>query len=150
MSRRRQTGFVVLLALSLAGCGYEFGTTVKPGAARGLHLAVPVFHNDTFEPVVDKRVTEIVRRQFLQADGLTLVNDAGSAPFAVKGRVLGYGARSAEMVDQAVVRRLWDEHQGGGAEHGMKLWTLLTFERWLRRLDAPGLTPPRADPVVAA
>jgi len=91
MSRRRQTGFVVLLALSLAGCGYEFGTTVKPGAARGLHLAVPVFHNDTFEPVVDKRVTEIVRRQFLQADGLTLVNDAGSAPFAVKGRVLGYG-----------------------------------------------------------
>ena len=84
MSRRRQTGFVVLLALSLAGCGYEFGTTVKPGAARGLHLAVPVFHNDTFEPVVDKRVTEIVRRQFLQADGLTLVNDAGSAPFAVK------------------------------------------------------------------
>jgi asparagine synthase (glutamine-hydrolysing) len=64
--------------------------------------------------------------------------------------VLGYGARSAEMVDQAVVRRLWDEHQGGGAEHGMKLWTLLTFERWLRRLDAPGLTPPRADPVVAA
>src|SRR5207249_8796268 len=32
----------------LAGCGYEFGTSAKPGAARGLQLAVPVFHNDTF------------------------------------------------------------------------------------------------------
>src|SRR5207244_5952726 len=45
----------------LAGCGYEFGSTVKPGAARDLHLAVPVFHNDTFEPILDKRVTEFVR-----------------------------------------------------------------------------------------
>jgi asparagine synthase (glutamine-hydrolysing) len=64
--------------------------------------------------------------------------------------VLGYGARSAAMLEPAVVRRLWDEHQGGAAEHGMRLWSLLTFERWLRRLEAAPLTPPRADPVVAA
>jgi Lipopolysaccharide-assembly len=75
----------------LAGCGYEFGSAAKPGAARGLQLAVPVFHNDTFEPVLDKRITEYVRRQFLQADGLTLVNDVGSAPFVLKGRIRGYG-----------------------------------------------------------
>ncbi len=75
----------------LVGCGYEFGTAAKPGAARGLHLAVPVFHNDTFEPILDKRVTEFVRRQFLQADGLTLVNDVGASPFVIKGRIRGYG-----------------------------------------------------------
>jgi len=85
---------LTLVALVVAGCGYEFGTTVKPGSARGLQLAVPVFHNDTFEPVLDKRVTEFVRRQFLQADGLTLVNDVGAAPFVLKGRIRSYGLQT--------------------------------------------------------
>jgi outer membrane lipopolysaccharide assembly protein LptE/RlpB len=81
----------LVAALVLSACGYEFGTTVKPGSARGLQLAVPVFHSDTFEPVLDKRVTEFVRRQFLQADGLTLINDVGAAPFVLKGRIRSYG-----------------------------------------------------------
>jgi len=85
---------LTLVALVVAGCGYEFGTTVKPESARGLQLAVPVFHNDTFEPVLDKRVTEFVRRQFLQADGLTLVNDVGAAPFVLKGRIRSYGLQT--------------------------------------------------------
>ena len=82
---------ILMLVIMLAGCGYEFGTGAKPGAAYGLRLAVPVFHNDTFEPILDKRVTEMVRRQFLQADGLTLVNDVGGASLAVVGRITGYG-----------------------------------------------------------
>ena len=82
---------LVTLVMLLTGCGYEFGTGAKPGAAYGLRLAVPVFHNDTFEPVLDKRVTEMVRRQFLQADGLTLVNDVGAASLAIVGRITGYG-----------------------------------------------------------
>ena len=81
----------LLAVLLVTGCGYEFGTGAKPGAAYGLRLAVPVFHNDTFEPVLDKRVTEMVRRQFLQADGLTLVNDVGGASLAMVGRITGYG-----------------------------------------------------------
>jgi len=81
----------LLAALLVTGCGYEFGTGAKPGAAYGLRLAVPVFHNDTFEPILDKRVTEMVRRQFLQADGLTLVNDVGAASLAIVGRINGYG-----------------------------------------------------------
>lgn len=88
---------VLALSLTAAGCGYEFGTTVKPaqgGSLRGVHLAVPVFFNDTFEPVLDKRVTEFIRRQFLQADGLTLANDVGTAPFALKGVVRSYGIQT--------------------------------------------------------
>lgn len=81
---------IALAVLSMAGCGYEFGTSAKPQAAQGLRLAVPVFHNDTFEPVLDKRVTEFVRREFLRADGLTLVNDAGGAPLLLKGRIISY------------------------------------------------------------
>lgn len=88
---RLREAVILTLVIMLAGCGYEFGTSAKPGAAYGLRLAVPVFHNDTFEPVLDKRVTEMVRRQFLQADGLTLVNDVGAASLAIVGRITGYG-----------------------------------------------------------
>ena len=35
------------------------------------------------------------------------------------------------------VRRLWDEHQSGHAEHSHRLWALVMFEAWHRRwLDA--------------
>ena len=87
----RSSAALMTLVMILNGCGYEFGTAAKPGAAYGLRLAVPVFHNDTFEPVLDKRVTEMVRRQFLQADGLTLVNDVGAASWTIVGRITGYG-----------------------------------------------------------
>jgi asparagine synthase (glutamine-hydrolysing) len=63
--------------------------------------------------------------------------------------VLAPGALSAEVLDPAVVRRLWEEHQGGAIEHGHRLWPILTFERWLRTLGSPRLAPPRADPVAA-
>jgi asparagine synthase (glutamine-hydrolysing) len=64
--------------------------------------------------------------------------------------VLGPDARCVDMLESDVLRRLWTEHQGGAVEHGFRLWAVLTFERWLRTLDAPALSPPRADPVVAA
>jgi asparagine synthase (glutamine-hydrolysing) len=63
--------------------------------------------------------------------------------------VLVPGARTADILDATVIRRLWDEHQRGGLEHGHRFWPILTLERWLRTLDSPGLTPPRADPVAA-
>ena len=88
---------IVALSLAAAGCGYEFGTALKPaqgGSLRGVHLAVPLFYNDTFEPVLDKRVTEFIRRQFLQADGLTLVNDVGAAPLVLKGKIRSYSIQT--------------------------------------------------------
>lgn len=90
-------GCVLALALAVAGCGYEFGTTVKPaqgGSLRGVHLAVPVFFNDTFEPILDQKVTEFIRRQFLQTDGLTLSNDVGTASLVLKGTVQSYGLQT--------------------------------------------------------
>jgi hypothetical protein len=104
------------MLIVVAGCGYEFGATIKPGSARGLHLAVPVFHNDSFEPILDKRITEFVRRQFLQADGLTLVNDAGTAPFTLKGRVQSYGLQTLSF------------RQGFVNEQRVRLTVAVTFE----------------------
>jgi asparagine synthase (glutamine-hydrolysing) len=63
--------------------------------------------------------------------------------------VLTADARCAEILDAGVVRRLWDEHQGGELEHGSRLWPILTLERWLRNIGSPALMPPRADPVAS-
>jgi len=118
-SRAPASAFIAAFLLVTAGCGYEFGTTVKPvqgGSLRGVHLAVPVFFNDTFEPVLDKRVTEFIRRQFLQADGLTLVNDVGVAPLVLKGRIRGYGLQTMSF------------RQGLVNEQRVNLFVDVTFE----------------------
>ena len=124
----------LLLVAVLTGCGYEFGNSAKPGAAYGLVLAVPVFHNDTFEPILDRRVTEMVRRQFLQADGLTLVNDVSAASLVLLGRVSGYGLQAmsfgqgqleyrviliatVSMKDPGTHRILWQETYTTSAEY---------------------------------
>jgi asparagine synthase (glutamine-hydrolysing) len=44
--------------------------------------------------------------------------------------------RLASYVDHGYVRRLCEEHVGGSADHSHRLWTLLTFEVWLRELPA--------------
>jgi outer membrane lipopolysaccharide assembly protein LptE/RlpB len=125
---------LIVFSFVLTSCGYEFGNSAKSGAAYGLVLAVPVFHNDTFEPILDRRVTEMVRRQFLQADGLTLVNDVSAAPLVLLGRVSGYGLQtisfrqgqvnesrvvltaSVSMKDTGTQRPLWFETYTTSAE----------------------------------
>jgi hypothetical protein len=110
---------VLALSLAAAGCGYDFGTSLKPsqgGSLRGVHLAVPVFFNDTFEPVLDKRVTEFIRKQFLQTDGLTLANDVGAAPLVLKGIVRSYGIQTMSF------------RQGSVNEQRVSLSVAVTFE----------------------
>jgi asparagine synthase (glutamine-hydrolysing) len=50
--------------------------------------------------------------------------------------LLAPAARSRRYLSQDYVARLIAQHQGGQANHGHKLWTLLTFERWLTLLPA--------------
>ena len=46
--------------------------------------------------------------------------------------LLSPSAKSRSYVSQDYVRTLVDDHQAGRANHGHRLWTLLTFERWLQ------------------
>jgi asparagine synthase (glutamine-hydrolysing) len=50
--------------------------------------------------------------------------------------VLSGSGRLAGVVSAAELRRLWSDHQDGRADHGARLWTLLTLERWLRDLGS--------------
>lgn len=46
------------------------------------------------------------------------------------------GAQMYRYLDRSAVRALFDEHQAGRADHGQRLWLLLTFEVWLRQQSA--------------
>jgi asparagine synthase (glutamine-hydrolysing) len=50
--------------------------------------------------------------------------------------VLSSSARLRAYLDHAAVRRLLEEQDARRANHGNRLWTLLTFERWLQLLPA--------------
>ena len=52
--------------------------------------------------------------------------------------VLDSGARVADLVDQAVARRVYQSHLAGTGRQGNLLWSLLTLARWAERyLDHP-------------
>jgi len=55
--------------------------------------------------------------------------------------LLAPDARLRRYVDQAYVGRLCAAHLSGRADHSHRLWTLLTFEVWLRQLPAWGALP---------
>lgn len=46
--------------------------------------------------------------------------------------LLSPSAKSRSYLSQDYVRTLVDDHQAGRANYGHRLWTLLTFERWLQ------------------
>jgi asparagine synthase (glutamine-hydrolysing) len=52
--------------------------------------------------------------------------------------LLSPSAKLRSYVAQDYVRTLVDDHQAGRANHGHRLWTLLTFERWLHLMPQWG------------
>jgi hypothetical protein len=57
--------------------------------------------------------------------------------------VLAPDSRTGEFLRRDVMRRLWDEHQRGERDHGIRFWSVLTLERWLRDCAlAQPLSPP--------
>lgn len=56
--------------------------------------------------------------------------------------LLAPDARLRRYVDQGYVRQLYQSHVANRADHAARLWTLLTFEVWLRQFSNVGV--PRA------
>jgi asparagine synthase (glutamine-hydrolysing) len=56
-------------------------------------------------------------------------------PYADRFRqdVLGGDAEVRSLLDQSMVRRLFDEHRDGRADHWFPLWAVWVLERWARR-----------------
>jgi outer membrane lipopolysaccharide assembly protein LptE/RlpB len=77
-----------LLALLLSACGY---TMSKAGSQAGpmggkYRVAVPLFVNGTYEPLVEKQVTSALKDE-LAIDGRWVLTDRGDADMLVSGKV---------------------------------------------------------------
>jgi hypothetical protein len=89
---RIRTLFIALSLLAalaaLSGCGY---TMSKAGSQTGplggkYRVAVPLFVNGTYEPLVEKQVTRALKDE-LAIDGRWVLIDGGDADLLVSGRV---------------------------------------------------------------
>ncbi len=84
--------FIVLVSLPLvlSACGYHLaGSNRLPSDIRT--IAVPVFYNETFEPMLENAVTSAVKQEFLTASRLAVVNDPDQADLVLKGTVVSFG-----------------------------------------------------------
>jgi hypothetical protein len=88
----RSAHLLPLLAglLLIFGCGYQF-----VGRASGLppeirRIAFPTFENDTFEPLLDERLTEAVKKGFMARPRLQVVNSTYDADAVFKGRIKSF------------------------------------------------------------
>jgi asparagine synthase (glutamine-hydrolysing) len=107
-----------------------------------------------------KYVLKLAFRDLLPPALLTRKKHGFSVPLAhwlrhqlrdyVADTLLSPDARLRRYLDQGVVRRLVQEHVEGVQQHRNRLWLLLTFEAWLRMLEAGTLWQSRrAEPAAA-
>jgi hypothetical protein len=78
------------LALTAAGCGYSFSGTSLPGHIRT--IAVPIFANESLDPMIADEVTRGLSDRFLQDNRLKVAREA-SADCLLVGRVTHYERR---------------------------------------------------------
>ncbi|HLF87275.1 MAG TPA: LptE family protein, partial [Nitrospiria bacterium] len=84
--------FSLTLALTLTlstGCGYRFhGRSISDTQSR--KIAVPTFHNDTFEPLIGKKITGFIKEELVSNGGFQLINDPSLADLTLTGRITGF------------------------------------------------------------
>jgi asparagine synthase (glutamine-hydrolysing) len=75
---------------------------------------------------------------------------AGELGRRFEDEVLCEGARSAPYLRPDVLRQIWERQRRGQGHSGALLWSVLTFECWLRSLGrAAAISPPGAEVVSA-
>jgi len=81
---------LILFAIAslLPSCGYTLAKTgSQAGPADGAYrVSVPMFVNDTFEPLIERELTSALKDE-IEQDGRWVLTDAANADLAVSGRV---------------------------------------------------------------
>ena len=75
---------LLLISVSLTGCGYVFGPQTMPGVRT---IYVPVFKTDTFRRNLDYLLTEAVQNEIKTRSGYRLA-DAATADTVLEGRII--------------------------------------------------------------
>jgi outer membrane lipopolysaccharide assembly protein LptE/RlpB len=77
----------VLVALSLAGCGYTLRTSLPPGI-KSIH--VPVLVNRTQEPGIEDFITQALTQAVVQASRVRIAANAREADASLEGSIVEY------------------------------------------------------------
>lgn len=113
----------------------------------GLRRLKPVLRR-SFYPLLPREIWNRPKHGFGVPMGRWFRGELG---VMYQDEVLGTQSRTAGLLERDRLAQLWTEHAGGQREHGFRLWTLLTLERWLRSLEKPqALIPPSDARAVSA
>jgi len=89
----KNTALIIMAALMLSftACGYTMSRT---GGAAGMSagrykVSVPLFVNDTYEPLVEKELTAALKDD-IASDGRWLLTDSADADLSLTGKVLSF------------------------------------------------------------
>jgi asparagine synthase (glutamine-hydrolysing) len=105
----------------------------------GLRHVKPMLRH-AFWPMLPRAIWNRKKQGFGVPNGRWFRGELGTM-FA--DEVLAPNSRTGEFLRRDVMRRLWDEHQRGDRDHGIRFWSVLTLERWLRDCAfAQSLQPP--------
>lgn len=97
-SKGRWLGLSCLALLLLTGCGYQFrvegagptigGTTATASSAPPPRVAIRTLKNATFEPNLEVRFTNYLRREFSSGSGAQVVSEGEDADLVLSGDIL--------------------------------------------------------------
>jgi outer membrane lipopolysaccharide assembly protein LptE/RlpB len=85
-------GVFLLIHSASGGCGYH-PATLSPSAIETsvYRMMIPVFFNDTFEPVLEGKVTRRVKQEFITHGGFQIVQNPAQAHLILEGRITSFG-----------------------------------------------------------
>ena len=86
---------LALMVLAATGCGYTAVSAPPAGEVRT--VAVPLFNNRTFEPLLEARLTERVKARLVSTGPWRLVNRPGVADLVIVGTVTGFGVTAVSF-----------------------------------------------------
>jgi len=108
MNARKTVLLVLLLSLTVWGCGYQMagrGASQLPPHLRT--IAIPVFENNSQEPSIQRPFTEALRRAFITDGRLRLVNNKGGADLVMTGTLTKYWIRAVAFNELDVAIEYW-------------------------------------------
>ena len=104
--RNTAVALCIVIALSLAGCGYRLA---GQGSSLPEHIKIIVivpFENRTTRPEIEQRVTEELALQFSKRGRYQVVKDRARADAMLEGAISSYRTLPVEFGDDALATRV--------------------------------------------
>lgn len=92
--------------LLLSGCGYHLVGTANKLPSHVRSMAIPVFKNTSGEPVIQRNLSDTVRRTF-QNDGRLKIIQEDEADLVMNGTLSHYELRPIAFDENDVVTQYW-------------------------------------------